>query len=181
MKKIILGGFAIVLIIVLYFVYTYIFRASPPDSITYSQDGIELQIDYSRPYKKGRLIFGEETDGALQPYGVYWRLGANEATKLTVNQPVSIIGNTLETGTYAMYAFPGESKWTIGFNSNWDEWGAWEPDYDYDVFRIDVTPKGTSAVIEQMTMTFEDSDSSQLVDIVMSWDNVEIRIPVDKN
>jgi hypothetical protein len=180
MKKLILGGFAIVLFLVIaYFVYGLIFRVSPPDVAEFSKEGVEMSIDYSRPYKKERLIFGPESDGALQPYGVYWRMGANEATKLTLSQPVSILGNNLEAGSYAMYAFPGKDMWTIGFNGTFDDWGAWEPDYDNDVFRIDVAPVSTDKVIEQMTIRFEESET-HLTEIVMTWDEVEIRIPVDK-
>lgn len=180
MKKIIMG-FAIVLFVVIaYFVYGLIFRVSPSDVAEFSQDGLEMTIDYSRPFKNERLIFGEESDGALQPYGKYWRLGANEATKLTVNQPITILGNRLETGSYAMYAFPGKDSWTIGFNSTFDDWGAWEPDYDKDVFRIEVIPMTMESVVEQMVISFESSDG-HLADIVMRWDQVEIRIPVDKN
>ena len=181
MKKLILGGFAIVLFLAVgYFVYGYFFRASPPDVAEFSKDGLELRIDYSRPFKKGRLIFGPESEEALQPYGVYWRLGANEATRLTVNQRVSIMGNTLEAGSYAMYAFPDKDLWTIGFNSDSDNWGAWEPDYDNDVFRIEITPLPRDSVVEQMLISFEGSET-HLTEIVMSWDDVQIRIPVDKN
>ena len=180
MKKLILGGFAIVLFLVIaYFVYGYLYRVSPPDVAKFSQDGVELSIDYSRPFKNDRLIFGEESDGALQPYGKYWRVGANEATKLTVNQPVSIMGNTLETGSYAMYAFPGKDIWVIGFNSTFDDWGAWEPDYNNDVFRIEVAPLHSDTVVEQMVIRIEES-SVHFAEIVIAWDNVIIRIPVDK-
>jgi hypothetical protein len=160
--------------------YGYFFRVSPADTITFEKDGIHLQIDYSRPYKKERLIFGEESEGALQPYGVYWRMGANEATKLTTSALINIEGNRLVEGSYAMYAFPGESEWTIGFNTMSDKWGAWEPDYSHDVFRIVVEPTRLPNVVEQMTMTFVDSEE-HLLEIVMQWDQVEVRIPVDAN
>jgi hypothetical protein len=179
MKKIIMG-FAIVLFVVIaYFVYGLIFRASPADVAEFSGDGVEMTIAYSRPFKNERLIFGEESEGALQPYGVYWRMGANEATKLTINQTVNILGNTLETGSYAMYAFPGRESWTIGFNSSSDDWGAWEPDYENDVFRIEVIPITMETIIEQMVIRFEESEN-HLAEIVMDWDQVEIRIPIDK-
>lgn len=179
MKKIIMG-FAIVLFVVIaYFVYGIIFRVSPSDVAEFSENGIEMNIVYSRPYKNERLIFGEESEGALQPYGKYWRMGANEVTRLTINQPVNILGNTLETGSYAMYAFPGKDSWTIGFNSTSNYWGAWEPDYEEDVFRIMVEPMAKESVTEQLVFRFEESEN-HLAEIVMDWDQVEIRIPVDK-
>ena len=181
MKKLILGGFAIVLFMVIgYIVYVFYFqeRVSPPDTAQFTRDTVELTIDYSRPFKKGRLIFGPEEDDALQPYGEYWRLGANEATKLTINQVVVIMGNRLEAGSYAMYAFPEKEIWTIGFNSESENWGAWEPDYDQDVFRIEVKAEISNEIIEQMIIKFEESDTHFAV-IYIGWDNVELRIPVD--
>ena len=183
MKKLILGGFAIVLFMVIgYIVYVFYFqeRVSPPDTAQFSQDGVELTIDYSRPSKKGRLIFGSDEDDALQPYGEYWRLGANEATKLTTNQSIDIMGNMLGPGSYAMYAFPDKEVWTIGFNSESENWGAWEPDYDHDVFRIEVKPTDPGSIIEQMIIRIEESDS-YLAEIYIGWDNIELRIPVNKN
>jgi len=162
MKKLIIGGFAIVLIVAIYYVYALFFaeRVSPPNTAQYSADGLELRIDYSQPQMKERLIFGQESEGALQPYGEYWRLGANEATKLTISGPVSIQGNRLETGSFSMYAIPGKDIWTIGFNTEADRWGAFEPDYDNDVFRIEIEPITMSSLVEQLTISIEESESS---------------------
>ena len=182
MKKLILGGFSIILLLAIaYYVYSLYFaeRVSPPDVAQYSSKGIDLRIDYSRPFKKGRLIFGPESEGALQPYGIYWRLGANEATKFTVSKPVSIKGNRLEAGSYSMYAIPGENTWTIGFNNESDRWGYSEPDYNNDVFRIEITPQKMSSIVEQLEILFEASDV-HLTEILIRWDNVELRIPVDE-
>ncbi|MEJ0056894.1 MAG: DUF2911 domain-containing protein [Bacteroidota bacterium] len=56
-------------------------KKSPIKTETYSDQGLDIKVVYCQPYKKGRVIFGEERDGALQPYGKYWRLGANAATQ----------------------------------------------------------------------------------------------------
>ena len=37
----------------------------------------KIRVLYSRPQKKGRVIFGD-----LQKYGEVWRLGANESTEV---------------------------------------------------------------------------------------------------
>ena len=81
LKKILMGIGALVLLFGRYAFYGILRApASPPDTAEYSNQGLEISIDYSRPYKKGRLIFGEEADEALQPFGQYWRLGANAAS-----------------------------------------------------------------------------------------------------
>lgn len=181
MKKLILGGFAIVIIlVVMYFVYSFYFaeRVSPPDTAEITTNGLDIKVDYSRPFKKGRLIFGPESEGALQPYGKYWRLGANEATKLTINSPISIMGNRLDAGSYSMYAFPDKDLWEVGFNSEADRWGAMEPDYDNEIFRIEVIPQVNESIVEQMTITLEES-GAHTAQMVVMWDQVILEIPID--
>ena len=51
--------------------FTYTPSHSGPSRIT---------IDYGQPHARGRKIFGE-----LVPYGEVWRLGANWATRLTLD------------------------------------------------------------------------------------------------
>ena len=184
MKKpilVVLGGFAIILVMVVaYFVYSLYFaeRVSPPDRTEYSSEGVDLSIVYSRPFKKDRLIFGTESEGALQPYGEYWRLGANEATKFTTSKPVNIMDNKLDAGSYSIYAIPGKDKWIVAFNTSFDHWGAFRPDEDDDVFRVEIVPNKISPFVEQMEIKLEASDSHLAV-IVVRWDEVELRIPVD--
>ena len=38
-------------------------------------------VDYSRTSVRERVVFGTKEEGALQSYGVYWRLVANEYTE----------------------------------------------------------------------------------------------------
>ena len=56
---------------------------SPSETKAFSHAGLDVKVVYSRPYKKGRLIFGDVNDDALVPNEKYWRLGANEATEIT--------------------------------------------------------------------------------------------------
>ncbi len=59
-------------------------RKSPHETITVTLEGKPITISYGRPYLKGRKAVG----GTLVPYGQVWRLGADEATKLTT--PVNL-------------------------------------------------------------------------------------------
>ena len=83
MKKLLLITGIVLLIIVgflgyLRFFYTKSF--SPESDVNFEADGLKVHFNYSRPYKKGRLIFGEPGQNALVAYGKVWRTGANEAT-----------------------------------------------------------------------------------------------------
>ena len=70
----------------------FINPASPRDSSEFIKDELTMSVDYGRPYKKERLIFGELDAGALVPYNSYWRLGANMATTFETNQKISFAG-----------------------------------------------------------------------------------------
>jgi hypothetical protein len=52
---------------------------SPEDNVVYGSDPHKLVVFYSRPYNKGRSIFG-----GLVPYDQVWRTGANNATIFSV-------------------------------------------------------------------------------------------------
>ncbi len=149
---------------------------SPADVAEYHGNGLDIRIEYCRPYKKGRLIFGEASEEALQPYGKYWRLGANEATKLTVGTPVTFGNQKLEAGSYALYAFPNQDHWVIGINSEADRWGARPPDFDKDVGRIKVPVNLQSDAREQFTITIESDPAGAT--IKMGWDQHQVEVPV---
>lgn len=153
-------------------------KHSPQDEVSFERDGLKLNIVYCQPYKKGRVIFGTQEEGALQPYGVYWRMGANEATTIEVNKEISFGGEKLDPGKYSIYAIPGEEKWKIGVNSDANRWGYSEPDYTKDVLNIEVPVEYSKEVIEQLTINLEPTDLGAVM--VLRWDTSIVKIPVSK-
>jgi hypothetical protein len=151
-------------------------RHSPIDTITFDEGGLNLKTVYYRPYKKGRLIFGEEADGALQPFGVYWRLGANDATTIEINKDVSFAGQPLKAGKYAVYAYPGKNNWQINVNSKSNLWGAAEPDHDTDVLTVTVPVSYSDEVVEQFKISFE--ATTEGAEMVLRWDTSVVKIPI---
>ena len=77
-RKIIFAFFIGILIGGGYALYLINNPVSPLETIV--NDDSTISITYSRPFKKERIIFGEKSDGALVPYGKYWRTGANKHT-----------------------------------------------------------------------------------------------------
>ncbi len=67
-----------------------------------------INIEYSRPGKKGRELFVE-----VEKWGKPWRTGANSATKITFSDDVKIEGNEVPKGTYALYSIPDMENWTV--------------------------------------------------------------------
>ena len=78
----------------------------------------DITIEYSRPSMRGRTIFG-----GLVPYGKTWRTGANANTKITFSDDVTIAGDSLKKGTYAIYTIPNETSWDVIFYSDAKNWG----------------------------------------------------------
>ena len=97
-KKILYSLLAVIIFISLFAVYTVTNPVSPLETV--SLKNTNISITYSRPYKNDRLIFGEEADGALVPYGVYWRTGANKHTFIETDKTLIFGTDTLSSGTY---------------------------------------------------------------------------------
>ncbi|WP_420580971.1 DUF2911 domain-containing protein [Reichenbachiella sp.] len=177
LKKVIIG---LVIAIIVYFAYGVLTTRShsPLTTVEGNSGELTVSVDYCQPYKKGRLIFGNENDNALVPYGKYWRLGANDATEITFSQNVNFAGKPVDAGRYRMYAVPNASNWEISLNSQLGEFGYFEPDYTLDVLKVKIPTRINPNIIEQFTMTF-DSDSTSLF-LNMGWDATMIRIPITK-
>jgi len=177
-RKIVLAAGVLLLAIIGYVSYVMLStRSLSPAAVeSHEQAGISMEIEYCRPYKRDRLIFGTVDDGALLPYGKYWRLGANDATRLTLDSDVIFGGQPLEKGSYSLYAFPDEDHWVIGINTEADRSGSTPPDFSKDVGRIKVPVTQTNESQDQFTISITESGPQALVK--MFWDRTSIEIPV---
>lgn len=151
---------------------------SPEATASHSYEGLDLSVKYCQPYKKGRLIFGDESTDALVPYGKYWRLGANDATEITFSSNAIFGGKSVSAGSYRMYAVPGADSWKVTLNSELGEFGAFEPDYELDVLNTQAKVSSSDSEIEQFTINF-DSDSTG-VKMNMIWDKTVATIEITK-
>ena len=176
-KKIIIGV-VIALLAFLAYEVLIVSKRSPSKTTTFNDRGLDIKVVYCQPSKKGRLIFGEEKDGALQPYGKYWRLGANAATEITFSKNISFAGEPLIAGTYRMYAVPGANAFQIFLNS---ELGvslsaASEPDHLLDVLKVELPVQSPPAEVEQFTINFGSDSTGVMMDFV--WDKTLVRVPI---
>ncbi|WKK80693.2 DUF2911 domain-containing protein [Marivirga arenosa] len=178
-KKILLGIGILFIVLIAYIVYALFIATpvSPPATVSFNEDGLEITIDYSQPSKKGRLIFGEESEQALQPYGKYWRLGANAATEITFNKDVNFGGKAVSAGTYRMYAIPGPEAFKVILNSETGVFfGAVEPDYELDVVAVNAPVEKSASIVEIFTIGFMPNDGGTTIHF--SWDDVMFTVPV---
>ncbi len=176
-KKILIGIGVLLLAVVAFLVYSNLFPKSPKKITEFSNESLTVKVSYSQPYKKGRLIFGEEKDGALQPYGKYWRLGANAATEITFNKDVNFAGKAIKAGTYRMYAVPGATSFQVSLNSEVGVFlGVTEPDYSLDVAKVDVPVTSANNEVEQFTINFSSEGTGINMDFM--WDKIVVRVPI---
>jgi hypothetical protein len=125
----------------------------------------QVRIDYHRPGVKGREIWGK-----VVPYGQVWRAGANEATTLTVAEPVQLAGRELAAGKYALFVLPVQDKWTFIVSKKSEQWGAYFYNPKDDVLRVDVVP-ATGPPVEWLTWQLvPTSDHSMRVEL--AWDKL---------
>ncbi|MGW9685690.1 DUF2911 domain-containing protein [Flagellimonas sp. 2504JD1-5] len=150
-------------------------KASPFSMVEQEIGLSKITVKYSRPAVKGRQIFG-----GLVPYGRIWRVGANESTKITVNANMTILGNTLPKGTYALYAFPELDTWEIAFHANTTHWGDGRKNYnpEEDVFRISVKPQKIPYHQENFLISF-DSITHNSAQMYLVWANAKVAIPFE--
>lgn len=132
-----------------------------------------VRVVYSQPHKNERLVFG-----GLVAYDKVWRLGANEATEITITHKIKMGGQTIAPGTYSMFAIPSTDKWTIILNKDLGMWG----EYDYkaanDLVRFVVAVKPTEQSWEAFTIRF-DKQSNQQASMTLVWDKTSVEIPIE--
>lgn len=147
-------------------------KASPSSRLEQRVGLTDITITYSRPSVNGRIIFGD-----LVPYNEYWRLGANESTKLTCTDILIFGKDTLKAGTYAVYAKPSATEWQVAF---YTEYGNWGMPQKWDESKVAFTVKtpviNVHDKVENLTIDINNMDNDG-GDIVIAWDKVKIQIP----
>lgn len=149
--------------------------ASPTQTIAQKFGTGVIQIIYSRPSVKGRIIFG-----GLETWGKVWRMGANEATRIRFTLPVRIANTPIDTGTYALYAIPNKSEWTIILNKGTKNWGAQGYAESDDVVRFTAKPEGLTETVETLSMQLTNL-TNETCDMELAWEKTRIRFTIQAN
>lgn len=142
---------------------------SPADTVRATVGTANIEIDYSRPMKRGRKIFGN-----IVPLDTVWRTGANAATQFTTSADL-IFGNTIvPAGKYTLWSLPTATGSKLIINSQTGQWGT---DYDAtkDLARVDLTQTMLTSPVEAFTFAIVPQGSSGL--LKFSWDDREYSIP----
>ncbi len=149
------------------------FASPSPLAREYQMVGLtEMEVEYSRPGVKDRVIFGE-----LVPFDKLWRTGANKATKITFSSDVSFNGTAVKAGTYAIFTIPMKDKIMVMLNSNADQGGTGNYDESLNVATTEVPFKKGPQMVERMRFSFENVEDSK-VDLVFEWSNMMFSVPI---
>src|SRR5450432_2541995 len=150
-------------------------RESPVGKVSQQVGLTEIAVEYGSPAVKGRKIWG-----AVVPYDKLWSLGAYQATKIRFSRDVSVGDKTVAAGTYALFAIPGKTAWTLVLNKNADQLGSGH-DYrsDLDVARVQIHPK-VAPHRERLAFAIPDfTDDGATLEI--AWDKLKVSIPIRVN
>ena len=155
-------------------------KHSPEKTATYQNNGMDLTVQYSSPFKKERVIFGE-----LVSFNKVWRTGANEPTTFTTTTDISITDKKLSAGTYSLWTIPKKESWEIMFNKEVPSWGVTlisggaetTRNPEQDVIQVEVPTEDLSAAEESLMINFEENGQLYLT---LSWDRTKVKVPINK-
>lgn len=147
---------------------------SPQQKVEQAVGLSTVTVDYSRPSMKGRTVFGD-----LVPYGKIWRTGANASTKIKFSEDVTIEGNKIPAGEYALYTIPGKDEWTVIIHKNTKHWGDGGKEYkqEEDQARFTVKSQKNPRKVESFTINFTNL-KADATDVEILWDDVIVPFTV---
>lgn len=132
----------------------------------------KVTIEYSRPSIKGRTIFGD-----LVPFDKIWRTGANSACKITFGDKVSIGGQELGKGAYAVLTKPGKTSWDVMFykfdGAGFGGYVEKEPDVT-----VTADAQKTGMTIESFTVNIHHL-RNESANLFMGWENTMVSVPIE--
>ncbi len=132
----------------------------------------EVTVEYSRPAKRDRVIFGD-----LVPYDKMWRTGANKNTMITTSDILVFGKDSLKAGTYAIFTTPKAGKsWDVYFYTDTENWGTPEEWNDDNVaLKTTAIVSRHSATTESFTIGI-DNVMSDGAELSFSWDQMKASV-----
>ena len=171
---IIIPSLALLLFIAFQGFMMYTKSHSPQETVNYNDGSTLISIAYSRPFKKGREIYG-----GLVPFDKVWRTGANECTIFTTSVDLTIDGKTLPAGKYSIFTIPGSNSWKVIWNKNEYDWGVTDREgtspriAEADAVVVSMPPVFLPEVVEQFTISVD-----QVKGLTLAWDHTEVSVPL---
>jgi tetratricopeptide (TPR) repeat protein len=127
----------------------------------------DVEIDYARPNKNDREIFG-----GLVPYGKIWRTGANATTRIKFSDAVKVGDKEIPAGEYGIFSIPTANEWTVIFSKDTK---AQAGDYkeENDAARVTVKPTTLPTAVESFTIGLADVKGASAT-LHLDWDKTRV-------
>jgi hypothetical protein len=144
-------------------------QLSPRDTVRATIGSAHIVIDYGRPHKRGREIFG-----TVVPWDQVWRTGANAATGFTTDADLKVGGTTIPKGSYTLWSLPTKNGAKLIVNSQTGQWGT---DYDAskDFARVDLATESLPQPMEIFTIAIDPRGNGGM--LKLAWDRTEYSLP----
>jgi hypothetical protein len=142
---------------------------SPADSVETSLRRTKVAISYSRPYARGRTVWG-----VVVPFDSVWRTGANRTTTLMTTGEIRIGSAKIPAGAYTIYSVPSEEGFTLIISRK----PAGFPAYDstMDLVRIPMTRVKGSAPVDPFRIWFQKGQSG--MQLCLGWADRTYSVPL---
>lgn len=147
---------------------------APSPTQTLKQDFAlsNIEVSYSRPSVKGRVIFGD-----VVPFGKVWRTGANAATTITFGDTVMVGGKKINPGKYGLLTIPNVSEWTIIISSNTTVNNPADYKQEEDIVRVTSKTSTMVNAVESFTLSFANMKPTSC-DLQFLWDKTLVSLPI---
>jgi len=132
----------------------------------------KIRVTYSRPFKKGREIFGK-----LLKFNEPWRIGANESTEILFMTDVVFGGTEIKAGRYSLIAIPTEKEWTLKLNTELDGWGNYGYDASKDIASITAATQSSDKEIENLSIALYEAKTN-VIHLKIGWDKTVAEFPI---
>ena len=149
----------------------------------YAKVGLtDVDINYSRPKMKGRMIYGEGDD-FLVPFGKIWRTGANSGTVITTDKDLSVEGSNLPAGEYMIITIPGKDAWQVIFYKDLSIGGNMaNHKEENEQLRVSVKPGILTETVQSLTFNISDlSEDNTKAAIELAWENTSVKVGIETN
>jgi tetratricopeptide (TPR) repeat protein len=148
------------------------FPAASQHAVVKQRVGLtDVEVDYSRPNKNNREIFG-----GLVPFGKTWRTGANKPTRVKFSAEVKLGDKQVPAGEYLIYTIPNANEWTIIVSKDLNAQSVADYKQEADAARVMAKPMALAMPVETLTIGFEDLRANSAT-LYVEWDKT--RVPVN--
>ena len=141
---------------------------SPHEKVTWKVGGANIEIEYGRPFLKGR------SEAQMMPKGQPWRTGADAATIIKTDKPLTFGTVTIAPGTYTINTEPGDTEWKL-ILGKLNAPGQWGVPYlaNLEIGRAPMKVSKSAKSVEQVTISIDAASPTLKVE----WGTAAASVP----